>query len=160
MADERDRDHDGALERLLDRQAIEDVLVGYATALDTRDWAALEAVYLPDAVAIYDGERFDGLPAIVDICRRSLEPLTSSQHLLGNFAVEVDGDAARSACYLQAMHYRAGIRGLSTWVMAGTYRDRFVRTADGWRIAERDLEIAWTDGNSGVLVLDPEDDRR
>jgi uncharacterized protein (TIGR02246 family) len=140
-----------SLQDLADRRAIEDLLVRYATALDTHDWAALAEVFLPDAIAIYDGVRNDGLDAIVEICRRSLEPLTASQHFLGNFVVSLDGDRAGSACYLHAQHYRAGARGLSTYVMAGTYRDRLVRTDLGWRIEHRDLEITWTDGNAAIV---------
>jgi hypothetical protein len=111
-------------------------------------------VFLPDAVGVYAGDRYEGLDAIVDICRRSLEPLTASQHFVGNFSAEVEGDRARSSCYLHAQHYRVGARGLSTYVMAGTYRDQLVRTDQGWRIEHRDLEITWTDGNVGVLLTD------
>ena len=142
------------LEDLVDRRAIEDVLVLYAKTLDARDWSAMSDVFLPDATGIYDGQRYEGLDAIVDLCRRSLEPLTASQHFLGNFAAEIEGDRAQSSCYLHAQHYRIGGRGLSTYVMAGTYRDRLVRTDAGWRIKHRELEITWTDGNSGVFVTD------
>jgi 3-phenylpropionate/cinnamic acid dioxygenase small subunit len=141
-----------SLEELADRRAIEDLLVRYARALDSRDWPLLGQVFLPHSVAIYDGIRNDGLDAIVDICRLSLEPLTASQHFLGNVAVDLDGDRATSSCYLHAQHYRAGARGLSTYVMAGTYRDRLVRTADGWRIEHRELEITWTDGNAALVT--------
>jgi 3-phenylpropionate/cinnamic acid dioxygenase small subunit len=139
------------LEDLIDRQAIQDLLVLYAKSLDAHDWSALSAVFLPDATGIYDGDRYDGLDAIVDLCRRSLEPLTASQHFLGNFSAEIEGDRAQSSCYLHAQHYRSGGRGLSTYVMAGTYRDRLVRTHEGWRIEHRELAITWTDGNSGVF---------
>jgi 3-phenylpropionate/cinnamic acid dioxygenase small subunit len=141
-------------EDLADRLEIQDVLVRYATALDGRDWPLLGEVFTPGAIAVYDGGRFEGIDAIVAICRRSLEPLTSSQHLLGNFAVRVDGDRATSSCYLHAQHFRVGDRGLNTYVMAGTYRDRLIRTHDGWRIEHRELEITWTDGNAAILTRD------
>jgi 3-phenylpropionate/cinnamic acid dioxygenase small subunit len=142
------------LEDLADRLEIQDVLVRYATALDGRDWPLLGEVFTPGAIAVYDGGRFEGIDAIVAICRLSLEPLTSSQHLLGNFAVRVDGDRATSSCYLHAQHFRVGDRGLNTYVMAGTYRDRLIRTHDGWRIEHRELEITWTDGNAAILTRD------
>jgi hypothetical protein len=34
----------------------------------------------------------------------------------------------------------------STWVVNGTYRDRLVRTADGWKIAERTFRGYHTEG--------------
>src|SRR3954453_20311953 len=134
------------LEELEDRQAIVDLLIAYATALDSRDFEALGDVYLPDAVAIYDGHRCNGLDAIKDICKAALIPLTASQHFLGNFQVEVDGNSAQTVAYLHAQHFMAGARGRSTYVMAGTYRDKLTRTDNGWRIEYRDLEITWTDG--------------
>jgi uncharacterized protein (TIGR02246 family) len=139
------------LEQLQDRQAIVDLLISYATALDTRDFEGLGNVYLPDAVAIYDGVRCEGLEAIQDICKAALIPLTASQHFLGNFQVQLDGDRARTETYLHAQHFKAGARGRSTYVMAGTYRDQLVRTEDGWRIEYRDLEITWTDGNAALV---------
>ena len=36
--------------------------------------------------------------------------------------------------------------GGNTYEMGGTYRDELVRTADGWRIARRVLDVAWRDG--------------
>lgn len=141
-------------EQLADRLEIHDLLVRYATALDGRDWPLLAEVFIPEPVAVYDGTRVDGLDAIVAICRRSLEPLTSSQHLLGNFAVLLDGDRATSSCYLHAQHFLVSARGLNTYVMAGTYRDLLVRTQDGWRIEHRELEITWTDGNAAILARD------
>jgi 3-phenylpropionate/cinnamic acid dioxygenase small subunit len=139
-------------EELTDRLEIQDLLVRYATALDGRDWPLLGEVFIPEAVAVYDGGRHDGIEAIVAICRRSLEPLTSSQHLLGNFAVRLNGDRATSSCYLHAQHFLVGERGLNTYVMAGTYRDRLIRTQAGWRIEHRELEITWTDGNAAILI--------
>jgi 3-phenylpropionate/cinnamic acid dioxygenase small subunit len=139
------------LEQLEDRQAIVDLLISYATALDTRDFDGLGDVYLADAVAIYDGHRCEGLDAIKDICKAALVPLTASQHFLGNFHVELDGDRARSETYLHAQHFRAGARGRSTYVMAGTYRDQLIRTEGGWRIEYRELEITWTDGNAALV---------
>jgi hypothetical protein len=36
-------------------------------------------------------------------------------------------------------------------VVAGRYEDRLVRTADGWRIAHRELITMWTAGNLAVV---------
>ena len=34
--------------------------------------------------------------------------------------------------------------------MGGTYVDELARTAEGWRITHRVLEITWREGNSGI----------
>ena len=44
---------DDRLEALVDRQAVVDLAVRYATALDTKDWTLLATCFVPDAVAIY-----------------------------------------------------------------------------------------------------------
>jgi 3-phenylpropionate/cinnamic acid dioxygenase small subunit len=146
---------EAAVRDLMDREAIGAVCVRYATALDQRDWSLLAECFEPDAVGDYgDLGRLDGYGEIERTCRAALEPLTASQHLVGNIAVDLDGDAARSTCAFQAQHVRPGTPGGDLFVVAGNYRDRFVRRDDGWRIAHRRIEVVWTDGNSAVLSDD------
>jgi 3-phenylpropionate/cinnamic acid dioxygenase small subunit len=142
----------GDLQALADRAGIVDVCVRYARALDQRDWDLLRTCFEPDATFDYDGiEPFQGVDALVAVCRGALDPLDVSQHLLGNHAVELDGDEARSECYLHAQHIRSGTPGGDAFIVAGTYRDRLQRSPDGWRITHRRLAVSWTDGNSAVL---------
>jgi 3-phenylpropionate/cinnamic acid dioxygenase small subunit len=137
---------------LIDRQAVIDVCVRYATALDRRDWALLRTCFTSEAEGDYgNGRLVRGYDAIEQLCRAALEPLVVTQHLLGNFTVEVIGDEASSSCYLQAQHVRPGTPGGDNYVVAGTYIDRLVRTPDGWQIARRRLEVTWTAGNPAVL---------
>jgi 3-phenylpropionate/cinnamic acid dioxygenase small subunit len=137
---------------LLDRQQVVDVLVRYTLALDSRDWALLRTCFADSAVARYSGLRpANGYAAIEDVCRRSLEPLTASQHLLGNILIELDGGHARATSYVQAQHVRTGLPGGDKYIVAGIYRDELSRTPDGWRIARRELDQLWTDGNPAVL---------
>jgi hypothetical protein len=64
--------------------------------------------------------------------------------------VRVDGDTATCRCYLVGQHIKQGLPGGEHFIMSGTYSDRLARTADGWRITERSLEILWTEGNPAV----------
>ena len=64
---------------------------------------------------------------------------------------------ARNADALLAARRRgtlpsSGIPGGETFVIAGRYSDRFVRTDDGWRIRERRLDRWWTAGNPAVTA--------
>ena len=141
------------LTELLDRQEITEVCYRYAISLDSADWAALSTCFTPDAVAHYrSGGPSRGYPAIESRVRSALAPLAASQHLVSNVVVSIAGDTAESVCYLQAQHVRPGTDGGDRYIVAGKYLDRFVRTADGWRIAERRLQIAWTKGNPAVLA--------
>ena len=142
-----------AVQALLDRAEIIDVCVRYATALDSRQWDLLATCFEPDASVEYAGfDPLTGVEGVVATCRAALEPLDASQHLLGNHVVTVDGDEARSQCYLQAQHVRSGTPGGDNYIIAGTYTDELRRGTDGWKIARRRLTITWTSGNPTVLA--------
>jgi ketosteroid isomerase-like protein len=143
-----------------DRQDIVDVCVRYALALDSRDWKMLATCFTEDAVANYEGRPpARGYSAIEQTCRSALDPLAASQHLLGNHLVTVGSDEAEALCYFQAQHVRAGAGGVTQLIIAGRYEDRFVRTEQGWRIAERTLKTMWIAGDEAVLGL-PAGDRQ
>lgn len=147
---------DAELSRRADAAAVVDVCVRYARALDRRDWELLATCFDDDAVVEYSGmEPITGVATVVAVCRQALEPLDVSQHLLGNHHVEIDGDRARSECYLHAQHVRTALAPADKFVVAGTYVDTLHRRDDGWRIGRRRLEIAWTDGNPAVLDATP-----
>ncbi len=135
---------------LADRLAIIDVTVDYCWALDTKSWDALDEVFTADATADL-GRPLDGRESIKARIRHALEHLDDSQHLVATHQVRVLGDEATCRCYLQAQHVRGDVDGGDTFMYAGRYEDRFVRTADGWRIQHRDLVPMWTAGNPAVV---------
>ncbi len=136
----------------IDRQAVSDLLVRYAHALDGRDWPTVAACFALDAVFVHPGGRADGPAAIVARARAALAPLDASQHLIGSVLVTVDGDTARAMCYFHAQHVRARAPEGGLYVIAGTYRDRLRRQPDGWAITERVQEYTWRSGNPDVIV--------
>lgn len=143
---------DALVQGLADRAEIIDLCVRYARALDSRDWALLSTCFDPHVSVQYGGlGPIEGFEAVEKVCRDALEPLAASQHLLGNFSVEVDGDDASCECYLQAQHVRPGLPGGDKYIVAGRYTDRLQRRPTGWRITQRKLDVVWTDGNSAVL---------
>ncbi len=140
------------VQQLKDVALITAVAVRYCSALDTRNWDALEECFTPDVSADYAGHGLlAGLSAVQKACRDALEPLAVSQHLLGNHQVAVDGDAATHECYFQAQHIRPETPGGCSYLVAGRYRDRLTRQQDGWRIRHRELQVLWTTGNPAVL---------
>ncbi len=63
-----------------DRTAIVDVTVAYCWALDTRDWTALDDVFLPDATAELASPLLTGVGAIRERVAAALTPLDETQH--------------------------------------------------------------------------------
>ncbi len=140
------------MRRLLDEQAIIATAIRYTWALDAKHWHALDDVFVADATArLGHPKPFEGREAIVAVCAAALTPLAGSQHLVGNHEVTVDGDEAAHRCYVQAQHVGSRESGGGLYVVAGRYEDRMERTADGWRIRNRDLIVMWTDGDEDVL---------
>ena len=143
---------DTDLRTLLDERAILQVVTRYARALDTKNFALLDDVFLADATGdLASPTTLVGVDAIRARIRAALEHLDESQHLLGNHEIEVDGDTATHRCYLQAQHVRHAAVGGPNYIVAGRYEDRFVRTEAGWRIAHRALIVMWMDGNRAVV---------
>jgi len=134
-----------------DQAAIFATLARYSTALDQRDWRLLEAVFTPDLV--YDAGEWTthSFSEYLERLRPYLEGCGPTQHLLGNYRVELDGDAARSAVYVRAFH--VGLRELAqtTYEMFGEYRDVLARTEAGWRIGHRTLRLHLEQGSRDVL---------
>lgn len=139
------------LRRLADRAVIHDLLVRIALAQDARDWDALAACFQTDACYVHPGGELVGVEAIVDRARTGLTPLDASQHLIGTILVTVGEHEATSTSYFQAQHVRRGLPGGDLYIIAGTYRDRFVQDDDRvWRVAHRTQEYTWRDGNPQV----------
>jgi 3-phenylpropionate/cinnamic acid dioxygenase small subunit len=138
---------------LTDREEIFDLAVRYATALDSRDWQLPRTCFLPDVVVLYEGVgEVEGYEGVEDICRRALEPLDASQHILSNFVIDLRGDEADFSCYLHAQHVKQAVEGEPLFVVAGQYTDLHRRTDEGWKIARRRLATWWTSGNPGVIA--------
>jgi hypothetical protein len=142
------------LQSVADEQAIINLASRYCWALDTRDFADLENVFMPDAFAFLGETECDGIGAIIERVSSALTRLDASQHLVGSHFVALDGDEATHRCYLQAQHVLRGTEGGDLFLVAGMYADRAVRTLGGWRIKHRVLTRIWTSGNPMVVAPD------
>jgi hypothetical protein len=141
-----------------DHSAIVQLTIDYCWALDTGTWDDLRSVFTPDVIADLGAGGQHGIEEIIERVSSALGPLDDSQHMVTNHQVTIDasgdspGDSATGRCYVQAQHIRNDAEGGSLYTVGGRYEDRFVRTDDGWRIAERQIVVMWTDGNRGVFA--------
>jgi len=143
---------DSDIQRLLDERDIHRAVVRYATAVDSREWELMNDVFVADAeVDFGHSVTTVGVEECVKIIRATEDKITVSQHLLGNHAIDVDGDIATSTTKFQAQHYSIQKTGPNTYQIGGTYHDRLRRTEAGWRITHRYIEPTWYDGNAGVF---------
>jgi 3-phenylpropionate/cinnamic acid dioxygenase small subunit len=119
-----------------DRHEISDLLVRYATGIDSRDWPLFRTVFTDDCHLDY-GEIgvWNGVDEVTDFMDQTHAMAGHTMHRLTNQAIAVGGDKASARTYVDAVimfgDNQAGVNAL------GFYDDEIVRTADGWRIARR-----------------------
>jgi ketosteroid isomerase-like protein len=131
-----------AIERACQRLVIE-----FAEAIDAQDYERLREVFAPDATFARPTEPdtvIRGIDSIIAAyAARPRNRLT--QHLCTNIRVTAESDdAARGTCVVLLFLGDAsepdrpgkGRRAAPSQLL-GTFADRFQRTEDGWRIAER-----------------------
>ncbi len=141
-----DDSQDLTLEVLADERRIERVLIAYATAVDTRNWAGFDAIFDVAARAVYGNDPRSQLvcedrEAIRAMCRKNLDGCGPTQHLLSNFRIDVAGDRASSVCSVQAGHFGRGEARQARYELWGEYRDELQKGAAGWRITQRQLHV-------------------
>lgn len=142
------------LQDICDRLEIEDVLTRYATALDAKDWETWEACFTPDAYIDYSssGGIKGPLPEVKQWVAQIMPIFPMTQHLVMNKVITIQGDTATARTALfNPMGVSDGKGGLSLFFEGGYYRDKFVRTPQGWRIAERVEESAYSTRRNEIL---------
>jgi len=137
-------------QEIADRIEIDDLITRYATAVDTKDWDLYRTVFTDDAVIDYTsaGGIRGSLGEVVEWLSHALKLFPMTQHLITNRHVVLEGDTATGrSYYYNPLGRPDGTGGMQLLFFGGYYNDRFRRTADGWRIAERVEETAWVEGS-------------
>jgi hypothetical protein len=126
-----------------DRLEIQQLVVDYSTAIDTRRFDDLDAVFTPDAYIDYTalGGIEGRYPEVKAWLAEVLPNFPMYAHMLGNFSVRIDGDTAssRTICFNPMVIPAATPEKSQDQVMfCGLwYDDEFIRTAAGWRMTRR-----------------------
>ncbi|HLW95210.1 MAG TPA: nuclear transport factor 2 family protein [Solirubrobacteraceae bacterium] len=87
-----------ALEELLAKDAIRDLLARYPMAFDDRDWDAWNELWTEDLTWVVDGKAIEGLAAVREFMVGCLPHDYIAKHLCGPSVIEVapDGQSARA----------------------------------------------------------------
>ena len=158
MSESNQQQSEALIQLLLDERDITSVLHRYAAALDQKDWALFSTCFVENATAHYETiGTLEGYAAIESLCRSALMNMSVTQHLIGNVDITVEGDTARSSCYLHGQHVRPKTPGGDNNIIAGQYQDELVRTTQGWRIRRRTLHVWWSQGNPAIHDPGPSD---
>jgi hypothetical protein len=146
----------GAIQELLDKEAIREVVVRFCRGVDRDDVQLLSSVYHPDAVDVHGGT-FSGPNLAADL----LDYVTSLNspvwhHEVSNILVELQGpDAAVCESYYNAYFIITEDGNSHVARAIGRYLDKVERRDGEWRITSRLTvgDLGWTEplDESGLL---------
>ena len=132
---------------LLEKAAIRETLLRYATGIDRRDLDLMLSCFTEDVWAIFQGNDLGrGRDKILEYINTAASGfrIISSIHMLANMYVELDGARARADTY--GIGYLVFDKGAGATLRTRHlhYIDDLVRTDEGsWLIAKRILSNDW-----------------
>lgn len=135
-----------SLQELSDRMEIQDLLVEYCHAIDTRRWDALDEVFTADAVIDYTemGGPSGTLAETKVFLAEAMAGFAGFQHMIATSKVTLDGDTAIGKTICHNPMLVTGDDGRTQVFLCGLwYVDVFLRTAEGWRIQSRREERSY-----------------
>lgn len=125
---------------IADRDAIRDLLARYTYNGDRGRVDALAECFAEDGMLEFPGNAATGPVAIAAALSGGTgtrnPALTFVRHHITNPLIEVGGDSATARSYF-TVHTDIGPDH------SGTYSDRLVRTAQGWRFSHRLVRVDW-----------------
>jgi uncharacterized protein (TIGR02246 family) len=135
----------GSVDRSADVLALRALVQQYARGADTRDAARFVDAFTDDGRLVTSrGEILDH--DVLVTLAPALARYRATMHLVGDHDVVFDGDdLAHGTTACQASHVYAADGIDRVHVMQIVYHDRYVREPRGWRIAERRLDVVWTE---------------
>lgn len=134
---------DPAVQAMLDRHEINEVLLRYCRACDQADEALLRFVFHPDASVEYEGLTAGPVREAIPNMLRMRARFALTMHVLSNVSIEVEASTARSESYVMAHHRFRRDGAQYEWVAGGRYLDRHEKRGGAWAIAHRQTLIFW-----------------
>ncbi len=152
---------DPAIQQLIDREAIRELVLCYSRAIDRKDVELLRDLYTEDATDSH-GDSFDG-PAdkYCDFIAGSLPYMTYSGHYACNHLIAIQGDEANGEVYALAIHVLPDHANPGAQIedfLCVRYIDNYRRCADGkWRFSRRvvtyDMRLERPFTGGGLMAL-------
>lgn len=124
------------------RRAIHKLLFNYMRAQDRLLPELHRSVFAEDAFV--DCGHYKGSGAgFVDFAQGFLGQLTSSQHLMGQMDIDIDGESATGEVYFLAQHRLVEDGEEKDLIVAGRYVDDYCCRDGVWKIVRRHELIDW-----------------
>ena len=136
-----------ALQALVDKSEITDLLTRYMRSIDRGDIASLRACYAPGATEEHGGIYSGDAQGYIDSIEKALtNPRLVATHTICNLLIELDEsspDDAFSEQYVLALTRVKADGTVSDALVSTRIMDNLVRLETGWAIARRRLRFDW-----------------
>ena len=142
-----------------DHFEIEQLMVKYVEAIDSKDWDLLDDVFTGNAFLNYESsggpEGKGDYPTIKKWLQKNLAMFPMTQHMIGKSIIEYHRDSAKCRTIF---HNPVGVpvnteglydpdgEKLHIFIVGGWYNDVCIKTDNGWRIQEKIEEQAYMQG--------------
>ncbi len=127
---------------VIDRFEIIDVFNRYATGVDKRDKEIYRSCFTDELLVNVTGENVEyATEAWIEHAFTMLGNFEKTQHIISNHSIDINGDTADAAAYVQAHHFNKD----SKWSVWGNYSNKLTRTPEGWKINSLTLTVEWNE---------------
>jgi hypothetical protein len=137
------------IQTLADRAEITDLFVTLGRCLDEHDFDGLKAVLTEDVVGTTPGGTREGRDALIAQARANHQDYERLVHQFSSVLVEVEGDTGSIRAYVTGSFGHAD-NLVPVRVITGLYRNKVVRTGEGWRISELTVDPRFRVGEAAV----------
>lgn len=148
-------DHADALQALLDKQAITELVHTYCRAADRHDHALMRRLYHADALddhgAFFKGLAMEFIDRLPDIQK----PMRILHHNVTTLNIRLDpADPLRAEgeVYILAFHQVDGDNGPFDLLIGGRYLDHYEKRAGEWKFASRAVLADWANLHAPSIV--------
>jgi len=129
-----------AVQELLDKQALHELVLNYCRASDRRDLATIRSLYHDDAIDDH-GAMFSGpVDEFIAWLPSAMANFEATSHIVANALFSIDGDHANGEIYALAYH-RTRPPDAEEILITGRYLDRYERRDGVWRFIHRSLAL-------------------
>ena len=142
---------------LIDKEAIRDVVLHYALALDMRDWELYRSCFAEEIEMDFSASIGIGGPvtvtadAWVEKAKPFFESLKATQHIAFPLKIDLYGDRAMCISLLHAQHFQPNAKGGDMQKMVGRYENHLIRIEQEWKIQRCIQTISWNEGNWSIF---------
>lgn len=110
--------------------------------------AWLDRIFTEDVHLSFPFGEFKGLEGLADFQQMARTTFARTHHISANHTVDLDGDEARVAAHLTAVHVRRSDVPAADFTIGGHYEAEARRTPHGWRIHRFVFDLVWQSGDA------------